>query len=157
MLVSYYSKVNLLYKYMYPLFLTLFPYKPLQCIWCLVAQSCLTLCNPMDCSPPGSSVHGILQARILAWVAILQGIFLTQGSNPGLLHCRQILYHLSHQGSPLLLWLILIWDFSAPCPSSVPGRHYSPTQHLVLLNPVGPSSPQLDGEGRYDPLIGNDI
>ena len=33
-------------------------------------QSCLTLCNPMDCSPPGSSVHGILQARILEWVAI---------------------------------------------------------------------------------------
>ena len=38
---------------------------------CLVAQSCLTLCDPMDCSPPGSSVHGILQARILEWVAIL--------------------------------------------------------------------------------------
>ena len=36
----------------------------------LVAQSCLTLCNSMDCSPPGSSVHGILQARILARVAI---------------------------------------------------------------------------------------
>ena len=36
---------------------------------CLVAQSCLTLCDPMDCSPPGSSVHGILQARILEWVA----------------------------------------------------------------------------------------
>ena len=36
----------------------------------LVAQSCPTLCNPMDCSPPGSSVHGILQARILEWVAI---------------------------------------------------------------------------------------
>ena len=35
----------------------------------LVAQSCLTLCNPMDCSPPGSSVHGILQARILEWAA----------------------------------------------------------------------------------------
>ena len=35
-----------------------------------VAQSCLTLCNPMDCSPPGSSNHGILQARILEWVAI---------------------------------------------------------------------------------------
>ena len=33
-------------------------------------QSCLTLCNPMDCSPPGCSVHGILQARILEWVAI---------------------------------------------------------------------------------------
>ena len=36
----------------------------------LVTQSCLSLCNPMDCSPPGSSVHGILQARILEWVAI---------------------------------------------------------------------------------------
>ena len=35
----------------------------------LVAQSCLTLCDPMDCSPPGSSVPGILQARILEWVA----------------------------------------------------------------------------------------
>ena len=36
----------------------------------LVAQSCLTLCHPMDCSLPGSSVHGILQARILKWVAV---------------------------------------------------------------------------------------
>ena len=35
-----------------------------------VAQSCLTLCDPVDCSPPGSSIHGILQARILEWVAI---------------------------------------------------------------------------------------
>ena len=35
----------------------------------LVARSCPTLCNPMDCSPPGSSVHGILQARMLKWVA----------------------------------------------------------------------------------------
>ena len=35
-----------------------------------IAQSCLTFCNPMDCSPPGSSVRGILQARILEWVAI---------------------------------------------------------------------------------------
>ena len=58
-----------------------------------VAQSCLTLCNPMDCSPPGSSIHGILQARILEWVAISfsRGIFPTQGSNPGLPHCRQTL------------------------------------------------------------------
>ena len=35
-----------------------------------VAQSCPTLCDPVDCSPPGSSLHGILQARILEWVAI---------------------------------------------------------------------------------------
>ena len=39
-------------------------------VLCLVTQSCLTLCNPMDSSPPGSSVHGILQGRILEWVAI---------------------------------------------------------------------------------------
>jgi len=47
---------------------------------CLVAQSCLTLCNPLDCSPPGSSVHGIFQARILERVVIflLWGIFLTR-------------------------------------------------------------------------------
>ena len=36
----------------------------------LVTQSCLTLCNPRDCSPPGSSFHGIFQARILEWAAI---------------------------------------------------------------------------------------
>ena len=35
-----------------------------------VAQLCPTLCDPMDCSPPGSSIHGILQARVLEWVAI---------------------------------------------------------------------------------------
>ena len=43
----------------------------LECtLSCFVAQSCLTLCDPMDCSPPGSSVQGILQARILEWVSI---------------------------------------------------------------------------------------
>ena len=62
-----------------------------------IAQSCPTLCDLMD-----YTVHGILQARILEWVAILfsRGIFPTQGSNPGLSRCRQILYQLSHQGSP---------------------------------------------------------
>ena len=61
----------------------------------LVAQSCLTLCDPMDCSPPGSSAPGILQARILERVAIpfSKGIFLTQESNLGVLNFRQILYH----------------------------------------------------------------
>ena len=42
---------------------------PYLCV-CLVAQSCLTLCDPMDCRLPGSSVHGILQAIILEWVAM---------------------------------------------------------------------------------------
>ena len=66
----------------------------------LVAQSCLTLCEPMDCSLPASSVQGILQAKILEWVAFfLQGISLTQGLNPRLLDCRQVLYCLSPQGT----------------------------------------------------------
>ena len=43
---------------------------PTELNWTEGAQSCLTLCNPVDCSPPGSSIHGILQARILEWVAI---------------------------------------------------------------------------------------
>ena len=41
-----------------------------RCACAKLLQSCLTLCNPMDRSPPGSSVHGILQARILEWVAM---------------------------------------------------------------------------------------
>ena len=51
------------------------------------AQLCLILCDPMDCSPPGSSVHKILQARVLEWVAISysRGIFPTQESNQSLL------------------------------------------------------------------------
>ena len=64
-----------------------------------VVQSCPTLCNPMDSSLPGSSVHGTFQARVLKWVAISLGIFPTQGSNPGLSHYRQMLYWLSYQES----------------------------------------------------------
>ena len=85
---------------------------------CLVAQSCLTLCDPVDSSPsrllcardsPGKNTGVGCQA-------LLQGIFPTQGSNPGLLHCRRILYCLSHQGSPswadckskkLLFWNVI--------------------------------------------------
>ena len=91
-----------------------------------VAQSCPTLSDPMDCSLPGSSIHGqeywsgchclCIQFFAFPWTVayqtpqslntglgnhfFLQGIFPSQGSNPGLLYCRQILYHLSHQGSP---------------------------------------------------------
>ena len=66
---------------------------------CLVSQSCLTLCNLMDCSPPGSSVHGDSPGNNTGvhCHALFQGIFPTQGLNLGLPHCRQILYHLSHR------------------------------------------------------------
>ena len=72
---------------------------------CLVAQSCLTLWDPMDCSPPGSSVHGHSPGMNtgVGCHPLLRGIFPTQGLNLGLLHCRQILYRLSHQGSPRIL------------------------------------------------------
>ena len=67
-----------------------------------VAQSCPTLCHPMN-----YKVNGIFQARILEWVAFLQGIFPTQRLNSGLPHYRWIFYQLSHKGSP---W-IMEWVF----------------------------------------------
>ena len=72
---------------------------------CLVAQSCPTLCDPMDCSPPGSSVHGNSPGKNtgVGSHVLLQRTFPTQGLNPVLLHCRWILYHLNHQGSPWIL------------------------------------------------------
>ena len=67
----------------------------------LVAQSCPSLCNPMDCSLPSSSVHGILQASILEWVAIpfsRESSQLRDGTQVSCVAGR--LYHLSHQGIP---------------------------------------------------------
>ena len=55
----------------------------------------VTLYDPMDYSLPGSSVHGIFQARVLEWASIS---FSRVSSQPGLPHCRQTLYHLSYQG-----------------------------------------------------------
>ena len=74
-------------------------------VYHLVAQSRPALCDPMDCSLPGSSVHGDSPGKNIGvdCHALLQGILPSQRSNPGLLHCRCILYHLSHQGSPWIL------------------------------------------------------
>ena len=125
------------------------------CVHAKSLQLCLSLCDPMDCSCPGSSVNGILQARILEWVAkpssrgssqprikprsstlqadsllseppgkpmntgvgslsLLRGIFPTQELSWGLLHCRQILYRLSHQGSwdHMVGLFLIFWDSS---------------------------------------------
>ena len=71
----------------------------------LGARLCPTLCDPMDCGPPGFSLREIFQARINTGVdchSLLQRIFPTQGLNPGLLHCRQMLCHLSNKEDPLL-------------------------------------------------------
>jgi len=89
--LSYFCAFPPALPFAYHSFLSLFP----ACVCVLVAQSCLTLCSPVDYSSPGSSVHGIFQTRI----AHSSG-FPTQGSNPSLPHCRWILYQLSHQGVP---------------------------------------------------------
>ena len=75
-----------------------------------VTQSCPTLCDPMDCSLPGSSVHGDSPDKNtgVGSHSLLQGIFPTQGSNPGLPRCGWILYHLSHHGSLRILeWVVI--------------------------------------------------
>jgi len=78
---------------------------------------CLTLCDPMDCSPPGSSVHEDSPGKNtgVGCHALLQGIFSTQGANPSLPHCRQILYHL------LLLLLLSHFSRGSPPDGSPPG------------------------------------
>ena len=90
----------------------------------LVTQWCPTLCSPMDCSPwdfPGKNTG--VSSRFL-----LQGIFLTQGLNPGLLHCWQILHQLSHQGSSSPSG----WRQTkgSKCPQALPGE--APVGHLLL-------------------------
>ena len=73
-----------------------------------VTQSCLTLCDPRN-----YTVHGILQAKILEWVAISfsKSSFPTQESNPGLPQCRQILHQLSYKGSPQHLLSLISFPF----------------------------------------------
>ena len=73
------------------------PHQLLVCVTCSVVSNS---CNPTDCSPPGSSVHEDSPGKNIGVGChfLLQEIFQTQGSNLGLLHCRQILYYLSHQG-----------------------------------------------------------
>ena len=89
------------------------------CCAVLSCFSCVWLCNLMDCSSVGSSVHGDSPSRNtgVGCHVLLQGIFQTQGSNPGLLHCRQILYCQSHQESPRTLeWVAYFFSrgFSRP-------------------------------------------
>ena len=78
-------------------------------------QSCLTFCDPMDCSPPGSSVHGILQARILEWVAIS---FSRGSSQPRIKPASlmspalagRFFYHLHHLRSPNIYMCVCVFQ-----------------------------------------------
>ena len=95
---KYTHRESLTLKY----FLIAWLHIPCCAVLCLAAQLCLTLCDPMDCSTSGSSVHWDSQGKNASMDchALLQGIFQTQGVNPALLHCRWILDCLIHQGSP---------------------------------------------------------
>ena len=82
-------------------------------------QSCLTLCDPIDGSPPDSSVHGIFQARVLERAPLPSlscsaagGVFLDQGWKPCLLHWQAGSLPLSHQGSPWCSFFIRLFAFS---------------------------------------------
>ena len=115
---------------------------------CLSAQSCLTLCNPMDRSPPGSSVHGIFQARIWYWVAISFSRGSSQPRDWTGISCvscigRQILYCWATWEAPLwyipllniLLWIILL-SLSRPAP------HHPPKYFQIVVSRSGPGRNQ---------------
>ena len=89
---------------------------------CLLAESCPTLCDPVDNSPPGSSVRGDSPGKNtgVGGHALFQRIFPTQGLNPGLLHCRPILYHLSHWGSPNCFVFSKAWKILPSLPQGIP-------------------------------------
>ena len=120
-----------------------------HCCCCLVVKLCLTLCDPMDCSPPGSSVHGISQARIMGWVAISFSRGSSRPRDPYCVLCigRQLLYHWVTLEAIQLHYLLYELEacgllhekvaecFSHPCPTH--------NTHLCLLKFV-----QEVGEGR---------
>ena len=110
------KSMNMKYPFIYIFYTSFisvysFPHiESVHVLW-LVVQLCLTLSDPMDRSLPGYSVCGDSPGKTtgVGCHALLQGIFLTKdhGLNPGLLHCRWILYCLSHQGSPRILeWVV---------------------------------------------------
>ena len=111
-------------------------YLTVACIHDKLLQSFLIVCHPMDRSPPGSPVHGILQAWILEWV---DNSFSRGSSWPRdqIQVSWQILYHLNHQGSPIVAYILLNWKFSSVLFSSV-------TQScLTLWDPINRSTPGL--------------
>ena len=108
----------------------------------------------MDCSPPGSSVHGYSPGKNTGtgFHALLQGLFPTQGSNPGLPHCRQILYCLSHQGrNSLGMGIFVITNR----PVSWPGRGQEARGHgLDPLRDGGRVRPTR-AQPRAQPWLGS--
>ena len=113
---------------------------------------CPTLCDPMV-----YTVHGMLQSRILEWVAFpfSRGVFPTQGSNPGLPHCRQILYQLSHQGSPSQTIFENNYKLHSFLPCLIRRRAAHRPIHIRVFNVNSPPpeniSEHLSGGGLFSP------
>ena len=106
-----------------------------SCVFVLYDKSlsCVRLCDPLDCSPPGSSVHGILQARILEWVAMScsRGVFPTQGSN----QCLSRLLYLQAGSLPLAPPVAAPYHpaCSSPNPHLIPSLHSSISGRLLIF------------------------
>ena len=109
-------------------------------------HSVMSDCDRMDCNPPGSAVHGesLGQDTGVGCHAVLQGIFLTQGSNTGLPGCRWILCHLSHQGSLLIYnsWLVLSL-LTPTLPAFVTGIYFVASLFRDTLSPNPHQIPSL--------------
>ena len=86
-------------------FFTVVPPGSVCMCMCVHIKSCLNLFDPMDCSPPDSSGHkdSSGQNTGVGSHSLIQGIFSAQRSKTGLLHCRQILYHVNHKRSSIIL------------------------------------------------------
>ena len=129
-------------------------------VYVQLLQLCPNVCDPLDGSPPGSSVNGILQARILEWVSMpfFQEIFPIQGSNQcflHLLHCRQILDHwgiredrmqngvqFSHSAMSDSLQPHGLQHTRLPCPSETPGAYSNSYPSSQWCHPtISSSSP----------------
>ena len=109
---------------------------------CLVAQSCLTACDSMDCHPPGSSVHGIFQTRILEWVAISSSRGSSRprdGTHVSCVSCigRWILYHKRHLWGPYsFVFSSLPVGHCGWCPRSVCGGNLHSSPKLSSLEAI---------------------
>ena len=108
------------------------------CVRAKWLQSCPTLCNPMDCSPPNSSVHGIFHARTLEWVAMpsSRGIFPIQVLNPHLVHL------LGWQEDSLPLYYLELYPLSicSPPQDGKMGALKSPLGRLAATSPLLPEA-----------------
>ena len=138
---------------------------PLLLTWLVcvrsVTQSCPTLCDPMNCRLPGSSVHGIFQAGILEWVTISSSRGSSQPRDRTCVSCvgRQILYHLTTWEAPLALQALsschIGWTASVP----IPGSFLTVTEALLLGVTVytilwicGPCRPRVHLISRAEPV-----